>query len=189
LGKNINYEMILGLIFGKFCLLPSTQSTVLQSSLVRLMVYLKDKKDWVQFEVITEIGLSLGWVKNVSIDCESKNLISLVIAPASIRWLPEKLASSYELAGEYIISIRSKRIIVFEGSEKHLNYLKIGMLERLKIITPRWLEKENFPIVFSTSLKRDEDDEAGFYSAINPRKPSPKPTDNAVEILSDQRDL
>jgi len=89
------------------------------------VVHLKGKKDWSQFEVITETGLCLGWVRSASIDAEGDTFITLVVVPTPISWLPEKLVGTYEFAGVDLVCVGSARLIVAEGSEEKLKFNEI----------------------------------------------------------------
>jgi hypothetical protein len=179
------------------------------------MIAPENKKDWVRFEVVNETGLSLGWVRSVSINAESDTPILLKIISSPIWWLPEHLFSTYELIGTEITSIGSNRLLVFEGTENRLVQLTVGLLERLGLMKPIWerasySSDDNYDIGFSSddgdnwddgnwsesSYSSDDNYDIGFSSddgddgtwlqpAIKPRRPNPKPTDDAAEIPLD----
>lgn len=143
------------------------------------MAHLEEKK-WIQFEVVTETGVCLGWVRNSSLATKDSNQITLVVVPSSVGWLPEKLVGAYELASIELICVGSERLIVAEGSEEKLEHLKVGILERLGLIRLPWMQQEE---AYSLRIdSRGEDGDTGFQPAIRPRSPSPKPMNDAAEI-------
>lgn len=148
------------------------------------MVHLEDKKDWAQFEVITETGLRLGWVRSSSIDIEDDTQITLVVVSSSRGWLSEKFVGAYELASIKLVCIGSKRLIVAEGSEDKLKRLEVGLLERLGLIKPPWVQQQKGSYILPIVL-RGEDGDTGFQPAIKPRRPNPNPMDDAAEIPFD----
>jgi hypothetical protein len=152
-----------------------------------LMANLEDKEqekklEWVNFEVITEVGLRLGWVRSVYVDSNTEQIV-LAIAPGFTRWLPELFVSVYELDSAYVVAVNSARLIVAENSEDYLSPVTVGWMEMLGVWRPSWEKDEEIPIYSSRGRNEGwDDDNPGPQPVTNPRRPNPKPTEGAAEI-------
>jgi sporulation protein YlmC with PRC-barrel domain len=173
---------------------------------MRFMVDLDRKNDWVQWEVMTETGIHLGWVRSVSIDPKNNAQVSLVIVPIAIGWLPQQFVGAYQLANVDLLCVGVDRLlIVAEDAEQKLKQLKVGVLSRkaqsslnrlpiaimvwgqsilylIGIAKPsRWMRRQKTYCAPSRNDNHGWDD-PGFQPAIMPRRPSPNPLNQAAEI-------
>ena len=58
-----------------------------------------NKRKWIGYEVITERGVLLGWVKQIKLDAVRTNQATITIAIIPIYYLPDILSSTYEFSG------------------------------------------------------------------------------------------
>lgn len=142
-----------------------------------------NKREWIGYEVITEIGVLLGWVKQIKLDAVKTNQATITIAIIPIYYLPDILSSAYEFSSTEIITSGFNSLIVWTGTEKRLNQLTIGILERFNIVKLPWCQpnKRMFitPAITDGNDKNDTWDDDEFSGSTKPRRPSPKPNDSA----------
>jgi hypothetical protein len=180
--------------------------TLPTASSVKLMAHPGKKNDWVRWEVITQTGVWLGWVRSVSVDPTNNAQISLVIVPIEIVWLPKQFVGAYELANVDLLCVGVDRLlIVAEDAEQKLKQLRVGVLNRkaqpslnrlpvaimvlgqsilylVGIVQPsRWMRRKKYDYVPPIDDENGWDDD-GFQPAMVPRRPSPNPLNGAVEI-------
>ncbi|WP_299489475.1 hypothetical protein [Acaryochloris sp. IP29b_bin.137] len=144
----------------------------------------EENENWAGFEVITEIGEILGWVKNVS--CEDDSPSALVISILPILWLPKVITGSYRLPASEIVSFGPDRVIVLEGAKYRLDAQTVSWLERIGLIHPPWCQA--YEEVYSACNGDDEwreGDDPGASLIPVPRKPGPTPLSSEVEVPKD----
>lgn len=159
-----------------------------------------DKQLQIGSAVLTETGVLLGWLKRRGFaDNDTADGASLILSGVPFLWMPEVVSGAYKLSIEEVVSSENNRVVLFEGAEKRLEILAIGVLDRLGIsITPsqkaytsgRYLQDDEDPCRTMRTIAgwNDEDDswgyndDEGFSPAFVPRRPSPEPSDGEAEI-------
>ncbi len=141
-----------------------------------------NSNNWTGFEVITETGDVLGWVKN-TICSENDAPPFLIISILSISWLPEVLTGSYQLPTSEIVSIGTKRVIVFEGAEDRLICQTVSLLERIGLVQPPWCKKGKWeaPFICANDSWDDDEGSTGTSPVPVPREPGPSPMNAEVK--------
>jgi hypothetical protein len=159
------------------------------------MSIFEDSHDWKGFEVITETGELLGWVKNTILRSGDDFPVSLIISILSISWMPKVFTGSYELSTSEICSFGTHRLIVFEGAEDRIVCQAVSLLERIGLVQPPWCQKnkaedhpirvtEDYPIRVS-GLWDDDEDSTGTSPVPVPRQPCPNPMNTEVKAPRD----
>jgi hypothetical protein len=130
------------------------------------MSVLENSNNWTGFEVITETGEFLGWVRNTILSGGNDTPVSLIISILSIPWMPKVFTGSYELSTSEICSFGTSRLIVFEGAEDRLICQTVSLLERIGLVQPPWHQKDKeevYPVhVYSNPIRMNglwDDDE------------------------------
>ena len=100
-----------------------------------------DSNNWIGFEVITETGEILGWVRNIILSSEDDSPISLIISILPILWLPKVVTGSYKLSTSEIVSFGTNRLIIFEGAEDRHVCQTVSWLERIGLIQLPWCQE------------------------------------------------
>jgi sporulation protein YlmC with PRC-barrel domain len=142
------------------------------------MMHLYATAECFGLQVITETGVRLGWVKNLRVCYSENGQILMVVAPISIVGLPEIIAGAYAAQVE-LVSVGPDLIIVEEGSEKCLQCLTKGLLERVGIIQAPWLAPSNW--IYTSP---PGDDGLDGLPGISPHRPDPNPISGEVRLLS-----
>jgi hypothetical protein len=151
------------------------------------MSVLENSNDWTGFEVITETGEFLGWVRNTILSSGNDTPISLIISIFSITWMPKVFTGSYELSTSEICSFGTSRLIVFEGAEDRLVCQTVSLLERIGLVQPPWCQKdkeEDYPIR-RNGLWDDDEGSTGTSLVPVPRQPCPNPMNTEVNAPRD----
>jgi hypothetical protein len=158
------------------------------------MSVLENSNNWTGFEVITETGEFLGWVRNTILSGGNDTPVSLIISILSIPWMPKVFTGSYELSTSEIFSFGTSRLIVFEGAEDRLICQTVSLLERIGLVQPPWCQKgveTVYPVrVYPNPIRMDglwDDDEGstGTSPVPVPRQPSPNPMNIEVNAPQD----
>jgi hypothetical protein len=158
------------------------------------MSVLENSNNWTGFEVITETGEFLGWVRNTILSGGNDTPVSLIISILSIPWMPKVFTGSYELSTSEICSFGTSRLIVFEGAEDRLICQTVSLLERIGLVQPPWCQKnveKVYPVrVYSNPIRMNglwDDDEGstGTSPVPVPRQPSPNPMNTEVNAPQD----
>ncbi len=143
-------------------------------------IELEAYSNMMNWEVITETREVIGRVRGFKLNGENGKIYSIAIAFVGIVQIPDQFLSIYEISVDEIVSTGSNRVIVFEGAEKRVTQLSVGILDRLGIgraYTSRIISKEHLK-------DSDEDDCGGSPPIPIPRRPSPKPSDDDLcELL------
>jgi hypothetical protein len=153
------------------------------------MTNLEISRDSIGFEIITETGVRLGWLKRAVND----DLKIIEISRIPIRWLPDFITGIYRLSIYEIMSAGHGRIIVLEGAEERLIHVIIGWLDRFNWRKPSWEKQAEYVEIPSTnqlpidsSVQDDWGDDDG--AATSNRKPTPEglsPFNHQAEIPLD----
>jgi hypothetical protein len=142
------------------------------------MSVVENSDNWTGFEVITETGEFLGWVRNTILSGGNDTPVSIIISILSIPWMPKVFTGSYELSTSEICSFGTSRLIVFEGAEDRLICQTVSWLERIGLVQPPWCQKnqeEVYPIRMNNGLWDDDAGSTGTSPVPVPRQPSPNP--------------
>ncbi len=144
-------------------------------------------RDLINNEVITEVGVLLGWVRGFKFNNDTGKVSDLVIGLKRIPLIPQQASSTYELPIEEIISSGPNRLIVFEGAQERLQQLSIGFLELLGIGKLPWKHNKNESSEYKIQLAKDSWDEDGNPGSsppiLSPRRPGPRPgTNDSAEL-------
>eukprot|EP00899_Mesostigma_viride_P028354 jgi/Mesvir1/8703/Mv02637-RA.1 len=92
-------------------------------------------------EVLTEAGVYLGKVRDYDFDPENGAIVNIVFDSLGLPLVPSTLVSTFRLSVKEVVSVGPDRIIVLEGTEMRLTQLSVGVLERLALVEPPWLEE------------------------------------------------
>jgi hypothetical protein len=158
------------------------------------MSILENSNNWTGFEVITETGEFLGWVRNTILSGGNDTPISLIISILSIPWMPKVFTGSYELSTSEICSFGTSRLIVFEGAEDRLICQTVSLLECIGLLKLPWCQKDMekaYPIrmysnpIHMNGLWDDDEGSTGTSSVPVPRQPSPNPMNTEVKAPQD----
>jgi len=140
----------------------------------------------VNSEVVTETGVSLGWVRGMKESAERGDNFSIIIFFPNQPFLSDWMLSMYELPICEIISSETTHVVAFEDAEKSLNPINIGILEKFGLIKPPWKhsknsEEDNNYVTATSIISKDIDDE-GSNAGIPVLSPKPKsPTNLGLE--------
>ncbi|NEQ53312.1 MAG: PRC-barrel domain containing protein [Leptolyngbya sp. SIO3F4] len=140
------------------------------------MSALRSHNLWVGSNVITETGISLGWVRGAIFDPENGKPIAVSITRCRLFQLPETITGSYELSVVEITMFQANLLIATAGAEKKLKQTTVGMLERLGLSKVPW-EKANNHYTLPDSFPNEN--ETDFTST--PKNPRPNPDPNHKE--------
>jgi hypothetical protein len=160
------------------------------------MSILENSNDWTGFEVITETGEFLGWVRNTILSSGNNIPVSLIISIFSITWIPKIFTGSYELSTSEICSFGTSRLIVFEGAEDRLVCQTVSLWERIGLVQPPWCQKDKeevYPIrmkeddylIRMNGLWDDDEGSTGSSPVPVPRQPCPNPMNTEVNAPQD----
>jgi hypothetical protein len=151
------------------------------------MSVLENSNDWTGFEVITETGELLGWVRNTILSSGNDTPVSLIISILPTLWMPKVFTGSYELSTSEICSFGASRLIAFEGAEDRLVCQTVSFLERIGLVQPSWHpknRKEDCPIRVNSRWD-DDDGSTGTSPVPVPRQPCPNPINTWITAPQD----
>lgn len=151
------------------------------------MIDINNYHELIGYQVITEKGISLGWFRGIKLNLQDNTTFSLVIASIKLPLFLGRITSTYEVSISEIYTVSHDCLVTFDGAEKHLNQLTIGILEYLGLTQPLWqrVEQQKRDIVYIAIPHRefpDEDWTGGISPSPRPRDPKPSPRKSSDEV-------
>ncbi len=86
---------------------------------------------YLRAEIMTEVGLRLGRVRDFRFDKATGNIRAWELSSTGFPFIPEPLARTHELLADELVSSSYKRLIVAEGAENRLNQVTFDVREGL----------------------------------------------------------
>lgn len=122
-------------------------------------------------EVITETGITLGWVKEIKLKpgCDSPSSLLLTsVQPSSLLgWV----GSRYEISVDLVTKSSESRVLVREGAEAQIFCLQTGLLEKFGFKSLPWQKQsEGWYVRPIVSVSNGNDNDEGHLNLV------PKPT-------------